>query len=263
MEQKAPRLSSASLVVGGLCFAFAILNSTANLILSPGLSIEELTTVGVGLALFCVSFLASRERPIPELLNQPSIQDQFDAFESTPTPFRTSSAPAQQAQPQVEVHTDVSALLALEPQVAPLEVSTTATPNVEAVASALESLSSGSLGEVSARIATSNPAPHVLTEQGREFTQAVGSLAGTQGRTPIVDVPLPTISEPDASESEQVQYSDLPTMPDLDDLLNLPVEPVSLPALDLPDLPDVAPPKPQPVPEVPALPELPNLDGLF
>jgi hypothetical protein len=53
MEQKAPRLSSASLVVGGLCVAFAILNSTADLILQAGLTVEEVASLGLAGLLFC------------------------------------------------------------------------------------------------------------------------------------------------------------------------------------------------------------------
>ena len=74
MEQKAPRLSSASLVAGCLLVAFSIINSTANLALENGLSLEEFIALGVAMPAFLISYFASRERPIPELVNQLSIQ---------------------------------------------------------------------------------------------------------------------------------------------------------------------------------------------
>ena len=60
MEQKAPRLSSASLVAGGMCMAFAILNGTADLAFTAGFSIEEIGSIGAGLVCFVISFFASK-----------------------------------------------------------------------------------------------------------------------------------------------------------------------------------------------------------
>ncbi len=266
MEQKAPRLSSASLVVGGLCVAFAILNSTADLILQAGLTVEEVASLGLAGCCFVVSFLASRERPIPELLNQPTIQEQYDALESTPTPYRSSSA---EQSPQHSGMTPVSptpvmTMPAFEPLAASAPIERASVPNAEDVASALASLSSGSIGTAAAEQVAVHPAPHIHTEQGREFTQPVGSLAESFVRTPITNVPLPgKMNEPEPAPQT---LDGLPSMPDLDELLNAPpapsaVSPPSVPSL--PDLDALLNSVPSPVHEAPVTPDLPDLEGLF
>ena len=266
MEQKAPRLSSASLVVGGLCVAFAILNSTADLILQAGLTVEEVASLGLAGCCFVVSFLASRERPIPELLNQPTIQEQYDALESTPTPYRSSSSEQspQQSTTAPVSPTPVTTMPAFEPLAAPSPIEHAPVPSPDDVASALASLSSGSIGTAAAEEVAVNPAPHIHTEQGREFTQPVGSLAETFVRTPITNVPLPSkMNEPEPSAHP---LEGLPSMPDLDELLNAPpapsaVSPPSVPSL--PDLDALLNSDSSPVQEAPTTPDLPDLEGLF
>ena len=262
MEQKAPRLSSASLVVGGLCVAFAILNSTADLILQAGLTVEEVASLGLAGCCFVVSFLASRERPIPELLNQPTIQEQYDALESTPTPYRSSSS---EQSPMTPVSpTPVTTMPAFEPLAAPSPIEHAPVPSPDDVASALASLSSGSIGTAAAEEVAVNPAPHIHTEQGREFTQPVGSLAETFVRTPITNVPLPSkMNEPEPAAHP---LEGLPSMPDLDELLNAPpapsaVSPPSVPSL--PDLDALLNNASSPAQEAPTTPDLPDLEGLF
>ena len=71
MEQKAPRLSTASLVAGSISVTVAILNSSTNLVLESGWSIEEFSALAAAGLFFIIAYLASRERPIPELVNQP------------------------------------------------------------------------------------------------------------------------------------------------------------------------------------------------
>ena len=266
MEQKAPRLSSASLVVGGLCVAFAILNSTADLILQAGLTVEEVASLALAGCCFVVSFLASRERPIPELLNQPTIQEQYDALESTPTPYRSSSS--QQSPPHSGMTavspTPVATIPAFEQLTAPAPIQHAPVPGPDEVASALASLSSGSIGTAAAEEVAVNPAPHIHTEQGREFTQPVGSLAGTFVRTPITNVPLPgKVDQPDPAAHP---LEGLPSMPDLDELLNAPPAPSAVSPPTVPSLPDLdallnidSPP----VQEAPTAPDLPDLEGLF
>lgn len=270
MEQKAPRLSSASLVFGGFLVAFSIINSTANLAFQNGLSLEEFVALGVAMPAFLISYLASRERPIPELVNQLSIQDQYDALESTPTPFRTAPTPVQQGgseQPAPsqssddEPHTDIVAIN----DIAPTQLQSVQTP--AEVSNALESLTSGEFGATAAAIATQHPAPHTATDQDRPFTQAVGSMASSHQRSPVENVPLPSGNRI-VSPSTVVQTPVVPSMPDLSELLSdassvrdSPIEAA------MPDASDATP-----VPSLPALPELPttpstpalpNLDDLF
>jgi hypothetical protein len=280
MEQKAPRLSTGTLVAGALCCAFALLNGVADLVFQSGFSIEEYLAFVVAGLCFTVSFFASRERPIPELVNQPTIQEQYDALESTPTPFRTS-APVQSehhGEPQAMQATNVQPVLAMEPMPSAYIQPPQPAPAVsQDVASALASLSSGAFGAAAAEQANQNPAPHTPTAQGREFTQSVGSLASSHERAPIQNVPLPSGGIPQPTVSSPTSHS-LPSMPDLGTLLGdepttlspqsplTAVEPPSM--LDLPDLSglladDLPVSLSTPPPALPTTPALPDLDGLF
>lgn len=271
MEQKAPRLSSASLVVGCLLVAFTIINSTANLVFERGLSLEEFIALGAAMPAFLISYFASRERPIPELVNQPSIQEQYDALESTPTPFRTSTTPVHQGgseQPasfqssEPQPQTERSAFYEVAP-VQPQAVETSLD-----VLNALDSLTSGEFGATAAAMASQNPAPHTATAQDRPFTQAVGSMASSHQRTPIENVPLPSEGLVETPSNEVVQTSTVPSMPDLSDLLNdgtsdsdsRPV-PVVSNASEVPSVPSL-PALPE-LPTTPSTPDLPDLDDLF
>tara|TARA_B100001564_G_scaffold340950_1_gene335098 strand:+ start:1446 stop:2261 length:816 start_codon:yes stop_codon:yes gene_type:complete len=271
MEQKAPRLSSASLVLGCLLVAFTIINSTVNLAFENGLSIEEFIALGVAMPAFLISYFASRERSIPELVSQLSIQEQYDALESTPTPFRRSSSPTQQAgseqlgspQPSgLQMQTDRASVL----DVTPAQPQTMQT-SVE-VSNALDSLTSGEFGATAAAMASKNPAPHTATAQNRPFTQSVGSMASSHQRTPIDNVPLPSGSLAENPPPEVVHTSAVPSMPDLSDLLNdstspleSPPKPASPNAQNAPSLPSL-PALPE-MPTTASTPDLPNLDDLF
>ena len=272
MEQKAPRLSSASLVAGGMCMAFAILNGTADLAFTAGFSTEEIASIGTAFVFFGISFFASRERSVPEMPFQPSIQEQYDAFESTPTPFRSPSehpAPVvQPTQPVVAPQALNEAFTALQMTSAPPATDpAVSAPHPEQVASALASLTSGEFGAKAAQQAASSPAPHVHTAQGRQFTQAVGSLATTHQRTTVVDVPLPPSPGRGSEPAPEPPSMDSLSMPDLDALLadsgpsldpTLSVEIDELLAIqpNLPALPVASTP-------IVSTPDLPDLDGLF
>ena len=156
------------------------------------------------------------------------------------------------------------ALLLPLPLAAPAPIEHAPVPSPDDVASALASLSSGSIGTAAAEEVAVNPAPHIHTEQGREFTQPVGSLAETFVRTPITNVPLPgKMNEPEPAAQP---LEGLPSMPDLDELLNAPpapsaVSPPSVPSL--PDLDALLNSASSPVQEAPITPDLPDLEGLF
>ena len=264
MEQKAPRLSSGSLVAGGLCMAFAAANAFGDLAFKPGFSVEEIVSVIVGGVCFVVSFLASRPRAVPELPHRPSIEEQYEAFDAAPTPYRstehTQFAPVVQPQPAAAVPDLTDSFNAIQQPVPQTVVSSSPAPSSNEVAAALASLSTGEFGARAAEQAAASPAPHVATEQGRQFTQAVGSLASSHVRAAIVDVPLPPNAASTAAVPLAEVHPELPSMLDLDALLEevqAPQDTPSLPHLD--SVATAALPSAPPV----VTPELPDLDGLF
>lgn len=267
MEQKAPRLSTASLVAGSIFVTFAILNSSVNLVLESGLSIEEYSALAAAGLCFITSYLASRERPIPELVNQPSIQEQYDAMESTPTPYRASaSMPAQQSNHDLSAspRSDLTSILAMEPTVVAPMAQPVLQPHVAPepidVSAALDSLSTGEFGTVAAEMASENPAPHTATSQNRPFTQSVGSLASSHERPTIANVPLPSASPSPVESLIETTTATVPSMPDLADLLGSTLEQVvESPAPAMPDVPNSGDASSPPAPQMDMLPSLPEL----
>lgn len=270
MEQKAPRLSTASLVAGSIFVTFSALNASVNLVLESGLSIEEYSALAAAGLCFVTSYLASRERPIPELVNQPSIQEQYDAMESTPTPYRASgSMPTQQSNHVLSASpsSDLTSILAMEPAVVVPAAQPVLQPYTEPepidVSAALDSLSTGEFGAVAAEMASENPAPHTATSQNRPFTQSVGSLASSHERPTIANVPLPSASPSPVESLPETTTAMVPSMPDLSDLLGSTPEPVveSLtPAMpDLPNLGNATSPQAPQMDMLPSLPELPEV----
>lgn len=267
MEQKAPRLSTASLVAGSIFVTFAILNSSVNLVLESGLSIEEYSALAAAGLCFITSYLASRERPIPELVNQPSIQEQYDAMESTPTPYRASaSMPAQQSNHDLSAspRSDLTSILAMEPTVVAAMAQPVLQPHVAPepidVSAALDSLSTGEFGAVAAEMASENPAPHTATSQNRPFTQSVGSLASSHERPTIANVPLPSASPSPVESLLETTTATVPSMPDLADLLgSTPEQVVESPAPAMPDVPNSGDASSPPAPQMDMLPSLPEL----
>ncbi|MDB2580885.1 hypothetical protein N9X62_00635 [Candidatus Poseidoniales archaeon] len=270
MEQKAPRLSTASLVAGSICVTFAVLNASANLVLESGLSIEEYSALAAAGLCFVTSYLASRERPIPELINQPSIQEQYDAMESTPTPYRASgSVPTQQPAHNLSASpsSDLSSILGMEQTVAAPTAQPVlqpyAAPEPIDVSAALDSLSTGEFGAVAAEMASENPAPHTATSQNRPFTQSVGSLASSHERPSIANVPLPTASLTAMEPQPEATTASVPSMPDLGDLLGSTSEPVvELTTPAIPDIPNLDDAPSQPASQMNTLPTLPEVPGV-
>ena len=270
MEQKAPRLSTASLVTGSICVTAAILNSSTNLVLESGWSIEEFSALAAAGLFFIIAYLASRERPIPELVNQPSIQEQYDAMESTPTPYRASGKlPAQQPVHDMSASpsSDMTSILGMEPAVvastAQSVFQSSLAPDPIDVSAALDSLTTGEFGAVAAEMASENPAPHTATSQNRPFTQSVGSLASSHERPSIVNVPLPSASLPAVEPQPEATTASVPSMPDLAALLGSTSEPVAdvtTPSLpDLPPLDETSSPVTQQIDTLPSLPEGPDI----
>ena len=283
MDPKAPRLATASLVLGLIAAVCAIVSSVLKLGFVDGFGTEEMAMVIVSTVLFIVSFLASREREQMEMISAPTLEEQFSAIESMPTQFRSSSTnvdsiefetkPAEASQPQAM---DTS-LLGDFKDVQP-----------ENVTDAFATLSTG-MGSVGTQHVEMNPAPHRHTQQGREVFKSSRSTEDTFDRLEVQNIPLPgqvntkptpelpwqtsnrefqtegsaqvslptQITQPvpqtevqvEPIAESQMRIDHLPSMPNLDELFEAP------PAQTVSHLPEQ--------PSTPSLPDLPNLDDLF
>lgn len=283
MDPKAPRLATASLVLGLIAAVCAIVSSVLKLGFVDGFGTEEMAMVIVSTVLFIVSFLASREREQMEMISAPTLEEQFSAIESMPTQFRSSSTnvdsigfetkPAEASQPQAMATSLLGDFKDVQP---------------EHVTDAFATLSTG-MGSVGTQHVEMNPAPHRHTQQGREVFKSSRSTEDTLHRLEVQNIPLPgqlnakptpelpwqtsnrefqtagsvqvslptQITQPVPQTEVQVEpitesqmlIDHLPSMPNLDDLFEAP------PAQTVSHLPEQ--------PSTPSLPDLPNLDDLF
>ncbi len=283
MDPKAPRLATASLVLGLIAAVCAIVSSVLKLGFVDGFGTEEMAMVIVSTVLFIVSFLASREREQMEMISAPTLEEQFSAIESMPTQFRSSSTnvdsiefetkPAEASQPQAMATSLLGDFKDVQP---------------ENVTDAFATLSTG-MGSVGTQHVEMNPAPHRHTQQGREVFKSSRSTEDTFDRLEVQNIPLPgqvntkptpelpwqtsnrefqtegstqvslptQITQPVPQTEVQVEpiaesqmlIDHLPSMPNLDELFEAP------PAQTVSHLPEQ--------PSTPSLPDLPNLDDLF
>ena len=283
MDPKAPRLATASLVLGLIAAVCAIVSSVLKLGFVDGFGTEEIAMVIASVVLFIVSFLASREREQMEMISAPTLEKQFSAIESMPTQFRSSSTNADSsgfetkpAEPSPSQSLATS-LLGDSKNLQP-----------ENVTDAFATLSSG-MGSVGKQHVEMNPAPHRHTQQDREVFKSSRSTEDTFERLEVQNIPLPGqvntkstpelpwqtsnrefqtegsaqvslpthITEPVSQTEVQVEpiaesqmlIEHLPSMPNLDDLFQAP--------------PAQTTSHPPEQPSTPSLPDLPNLDDLF
>lgn len=283
MDPKAPRLATASLVLGLIAAVCAIVSSVLKLGFVDGFGTEEIAMVIASVVLFIVSFLASREREQMEMISAPTLEEQFSAIESMPTQFRSSSTNADSsgfetkpAEPSPSQSLATS-LLGDSKNLQP-----------ENVTDAFATLSSG-MGSVGKQHVAMNPAPHRHTQQDREVFKSSRSTEDTFERLEVQNIPLPGqvntkstpelpwqtsnrefqtegsaqvslpthIMEPVSQTEVQVEpiaesqmlIEHLPSMPNLDDLFQAP--------------PAQTTSHPPEQPSTPSLPDLPNLDDLF
>ncbi len=283
MDPKAPRLATASLVLGLIAAVCAIVSSVLKLGFVDGFGTEEMAMVIVSTVLFIVSFLASREREQMEMISAPTLEEQFSAIESMPTQFRSSSTnvdsieietkPVEASQPQAMATSLLGDFKDVQP---------------ENVTDAFATLSTG-MGSVGTQHVEKNPAPHRHTQQGREVFKSSRSTEDTFDRLEVQNIPLPgqvntkptpelpwqtsnrefqtegsahvslptQITQPvpqtevqvEPIAESQMRIDHLPSMPNLDDLFEAP------PAQTVSHLPEQ--------PSTPSLPDLPSLDDLF
>ena len=92
-----PRVATVAKILCGLIITGLIVNLQIDFFSSPGISAEEY----VGFALFVITLVlaiyASLEREVPTLGNQPTLEEQIAAMESTPTKTGSSEFSTQQS----------------------------------------------------------------------------------------------------------------------------------------------------------------------
>lgn len=265
MDPKAPRIATASLVLGAITWILAVVSFTLNLGLEDGYGNEEVLLTVIGSIFFLISFLASRPREEMQMIESLSVEEQFAAIESLPTKFSGSSTQTDKfgfENPQTSTNSQavIASILGKSEQT-----------DAEDISSAMAALSSGESGKLASKTAQSNPAPHAQTTQFREVFKASNTSKETFERMKVEKIPLPGQVEvnevpdlpwqqpdrefqtsgvahiplPNASPTlpeTEVLVDEVPSMPDLDDLFRE-------------DAPSNA--------QVPSAPVLPNLDDLF
>ncbi len=268
MDPKAPRIATASLILGAITWILAVVSFALNLGLEDGYGIEEVLLSVIGGIFFLVSFLAFRPREEMKMIESLSVEEQFAAIESLPTKYNQASTQTDQfgfETPQVSTNSQavIASILGQSRHTDANEIS-----------SAMAALSSGESGKLAAESAQNNPAPHAQTDQFREVFKASTTTEKGFERMKVENIPLPGQGDVSATpdlpwhqpehefqtsgvdhvplpgaavknskvgeveEAEEV----VPTMPNLDDLLSE-VSPKTV--------------------EIPSAPSLPNLDDLF
>ena len=273
MEYKAPRLAAAGRIGGGLLLLISLISwkMIPEYILSTGY--KKLLVYGliaISIISLIISFWASRERKIPQLNENPSVEQQFADLESSPTIVRS-----------ISTNTDQFGLETVSSQTQNIIQSVVKTqyePTTGEVSAAIDSLSKGDLGAYSAAEASSNPAPHKYATQVLE-TAILDSNESLEQRSKLDNIPLPnqTVSstpdlswmEADATFTTEVAVKEIPLPTQVEDeeisleeleLLKLPNQKE---VIETPDLPDFNVITNQTDEVTDKTPELPNLDNLF
>ena len=276
MESRAPKLAIAGRVIGFLLLLICIFSwflVDEKILATEKRNLIIYSMIVISLISFLTSYVASRQRAVPELGSRPSVEEQFAALESTPTSFNSNHTITDKFGFETvnsQTQTIIQSILGQQVE-----------PNQSEVQSAINSLSQGEIGNYSATQASANPAPH------RNATQFLSSVVlnqnETEKRTTIENIPLPNqenISTPDLSWMEddhqfstelsvkeiplpkdgvkelsktaEKQIIDTPKLPDIEDLLNqgnqISVEDFNTVEISKKDS---------------STPELPNLDNLF
>ena len=274
METRNPKLAIAGRVVGFLLLLICIISwkLVDEDVLSREIrNIIIYCMIGISLLSFILSYIASRERTIPELGKKLSVEEQFAALESTPTSFNSNFTKTDQF--------GFETISSQTQNIIQSIVGTQVEPSQKEVQSAINSLSEGDIGESSAAQASANPAPHRNATQILETVVLNDKNQETEKRTNVENIPLPNqqnISIPDLSwmedehqfitelsvkevplpEENTEKFSEIqknedikiPNLPDIDELLNqdsqkeiLDLESIKLPNTDTqtPALPDI------------------------
>tara|TARA_B110000881_G_scaffold63323_1_gene54837 strand:- start:2022 stop:2555 length:534 start_codon:yes stop_codon:yes gene_type:complete len=138
MDPKAPRIATATLVLGMITWILCLVSFVLKLGFSNGFGTEEIILVIIGGLLFVTSFLASRERTEIVMIQSMTVEEQFAAMESMPSTTISSSTEVDQfgfeTKPLVSSDTQGIVASILAP---------TESVNPEEINSAIAALSSG------------------------------------------------------------------------------------------------------------------------
>ena len=266
MDPKAPRIATATLVLGMITWILCLVSFVLKLGFSNGFGTEEIILVISGGLLFVTSFLASRERTEIVMIQSMTVEEQFAAMESMPSTTISSSTEVDQfgfeTKPLVSSDTQGIVASILAP---------TESVNPEEINSAIAALSTGDSGSIGAESVRNNPAPHAHTEQFREVFKSSSTTQDGFERMKVENIPLP-------GETEVRSTPDLPWLTPVHDFqtsgvaqVPLPsasqpiadIEPPQVVAPGMPDLDDLFAVDNQQTVEEPKTPALPNLDDLF
>ena len=213
MDPKHPNIAFAAntcalVFVVGLLFSYFLPLGTAK-----GWALPE-TVLAVLIPLtFAISWWAKREHDIPIVHAHSGANNQYEAMEDLPTMVSLDSAGE-------NINPNTAAVIASI-------IGEEKTQEMSAVSMAINTLSSGDIGQSAAAAVAHNDVEHAKVNSevyGQRDVQTKG----------IETVPLPVVP---ALELPDLPIAELPEMPDLDDLLNEDVNAAAPAPLDLPELP--------------------------
>ncbi|MAR94304.1 MAG: hypothetical protein CMA45_04445 [Euryarchaeota archaeon] len=276
MESKAPRLAVAGRVICGLLLLISAILWKMFPVEVLSIEIRNIiiyVLIAISIISLIISFWASRERKIPELNENPSVEQQFADLESSPTVVRSVSTTTDQFGLET-VNTQTQSIIQSV-------IGTQYEPSSGEVNAAIDSLSKGEIGAYSAAEASSNPAPHKNATQVLD-TVLIDRNETQEKRTKVDNIPLPNKSvssapdlswmEGDATFTTEVAVKEIPlpvqvnqaesteiTLEELG-LLDLPNQKSEVQTPELPDFENIGPDSKK---NEQMTPELPDIDNLF
>ncbi len=276
MESKAPRLAVAGRVICGLLLLISAILWKMFPVEVLSIEIRNIiiyVLIAISIISLIISFWASRERKIPELNENPSVEQQFADLESSPTVVRSVSTTTDQFGLET-VNTQTQSIIQSV-------IGTQYEPSSGEVNAAIDSLSKGEIGAYSAAEASSNPAPHKNATQVLD-TVLIDRNETQEKRTKVDNIPLPNKSvssapdlswmEGDATFTTEVAVKEIPlpvqvnqaesteiTLEELG-LLELPNQKSEVQTPELPDFENIGPDSKK---NEQMTPELPDIDNLF
>ena len=215
MDPRHPNLAFAA-NTGALVFSIGLLFS-AFLPIGTAKGWDTPETILLILIPICIglSYWAKREHDIPVVHAHGTSSEQYEAMEDLPTMVSLDVA-------QDHVNPDTAAVIASI-------IGAESSQDQNAVTNAIDTLSSGDIGESAAQAVAHNDIDHANVNVA-EFDVRGFQIQG------IATIPLPDV--PALEIPDLPAPLDLPEMPDLDDLLQEDANSAAPPPLDLPDLPD-------------------------
>jgi hypothetical protein len=214
MDPKHPNIAFAAntgalVYIVGLLFSFFLPVGTAK-----GWAMPESTLAVLIPLSFAISWWAKREHDIPIVHAHGGANSQYEEMEDLPTMVSLDTA-------SENVNPNTAAVIASI-------IGAETTQKESAVSMAINTLSTGTIGESAAAAVAHNDVDHTKVNTDKFDHRGFQ----TQG---IESVPLPVVP---ALDLPSLKVAELPEMPDLEDLLSEDAISAAPPPLDLPDLPD-------------------------